>query len=242
VRSHRYSRRSSRAATTIGRCSGDLERYEELRVYRSRVFSGHRDAILGAGFSSDGTRIVSASRDRTARIWDVASGHEIRQLKEGHDFLVAACRFFPDGKRILTAAIDNTVRVWDVVSGAQQLTLHATGFSAAVAVSDDGRRILTGASRERTADANAEEGWSAKLWDAQTGQLVRRFDGHAGEVTAVALSPGPNVLFTAMRKANAGCGTRETGELRWQVSGHSRPVAAAIFASDGQRRLHRQFG
>lgn len=215
----------------------DLERYEELRVYRSRVLSGHRDAILGADFSSDGTRIVSASRDRTARIWDAVSGREVRQLREGHDFLVAACRFFPDGKRILTAAIDNTVRVWDVVSGAQQLTLPATGFSAAVTLSSDGHRILTGASREQTADGEAPPWWSAKLWDGQTGQLLRRFDGHAAEVTAVALSPVANVLFTGDARGQCRLWDGETGDIQWQVSGHSRPVTAAIFTSDGRQVL-----
>ncbi|TVS20393.1 MAG: serine/threonine protein kinase, partial [Planctomycetaceae bacterium] len=214
-----------------------LERYEELRVYRSRVLTGHRDAILGADFSSDGTRIVSASRDRTARIWDVTSGREMRQLREGHDFLVAACRFFPDGKRILTAAIDNTVRVWDIVSGAQQLTLPATGFSAAVALSSDGHRILTGAAREQTADGDAVPGWSAKLWDGETGQLLRRFDGHAAEVTAVALSPVANVLFTGDARGQCRLWDGETGETLWQVSGHSRPVTSATFTSDGRRVL-----
>ncbi len=214
-----------------------LERYEELRVFRSRVFSGHRDAILGADFSSDGARVISASRDRTARIWDVASGREMRQLREGHDFLVAACYFFPDGKRILTAAIDNTVRVWDIVSGAQQLVLDATGFSAAVALSSDGHRILTGSAREQTADEDAGQAWSAKLWDGQTGQLLRRFDGHAGEVTAVALSPVSNVLFTGDARGQCRLWDGETGEILWQVSGHSRQVSSATFTSDGQRVL-----
>jgi WD40 repeat protein/serine/threonine protein kinase len=212
-----------------------LERYEELRVFRSRVLSGHRDAVLGAGFSSDGKRIVSASRDRTARIWDTASGRELSQLNEGHEFLVSACRFFPDGKRILTAAIDNTVRVWDVVSGAQQLTLNATGFSAAVAVADDGRRILTGASRQPAADGDDSQLWSAQWWDATTGQLIRRLEGHAGEVTAVAVAPGSGTLFTGDAKGQCRLWDAETGELRWQVAGHSRPVAAAAFAADGQR-------
>ncbi|MCL4206672.1 MAG: protein kinase [Pirellulaceae bacterium] len=212
-----------------------LERYEELRIFRSRVFSGHRDAVLGAGFSSDGKLIVSASRDRTARIWDTASGRELRQLNEGHEFLVSACRFFPDGKRILTAAIDNTVRVWDVVSGSQHLILNATGFSAAVAVSDDGGRILTGASRQPTVDGDDSQLWSAQWWDAATGQLIRRLDGHAGEVTAVAIAPGSGTLFTGDAKGQCRLWDAESGELRWQVSGHSRPVAAAAFAADGQQ-------
>ena len=64
-------------------------------------------------FSSDGSRIVTGSDDRTARIWDSATGKEIAVLR-GHDAQVDSAAFSPDGSRIVTGSKDNTARIWNV--------------------------------------------------------------------------------------------------------------------------------
>jgi WD40 repeat protein len=69
--------------------------------------------VWSAAFSPDGRRIVTASLDKTARIWDASSGQEIHVLR-GHEDSVSSAAFSPDGTRIVTASLDNTVRVWDV--------------------------------------------------------------------------------------------------------------------------------
>ncbi|NCR87645.1 MAG: hypothetical protein GPI90_25065, partial [Microcystis aeruginosa K13-05] len=66
-----------------------------------------------AAFSPDGKRIVTASWDNTARVWDAETGREIASLN-GHQKAVITAAFSPDGKRIVTASSDGTVRVWPV--------------------------------------------------------------------------------------------------------------------------------
>ena len=68
--------------------------------------------VTSAAFSPDGTRIVTASRDKTARVWDAATAKEIAVLR-GHEYRVWSAAFSPDGTRIVTASGDNTARVWD---------------------------------------------------------------------------------------------------------------------------------
>jgi WD40 repeat protein len=68
---------------------------------------------MSAAFSPDGKRVVTASFDKTARLWDAASGKEIAVLK-GHTNQVQSAAFSPDGKRVVTASSDNTARLWDV--------------------------------------------------------------------------------------------------------------------------------
>ncbi|MHC5916366.1 MAG: ribosome assembly protein 4, partial [Nostoc sp.] len=68
--------------------------------------------VYTASFSPDGKRIVTASSDNTARVWDI-SGKQLAELK-GHTSLVISASFSPDGKRIVTASDDNTARVWRV--------------------------------------------------------------------------------------------------------------------------------
>jgi WD40 repeat protein len=74
--------------------------------------SGHESAVTSAAFSPDGARIVTASSDNTARIWDAATAKEIAVLR-GHEGFVNSAAFSPDGARIVTASSDNTARIWD---------------------------------------------------------------------------------------------------------------------------------
>jgi WD40 repeat protein len=76
------------------------------------ALGGHDGLVRSAAFSPDGTRIVTASGDKTARIWDAATAKEIIVLR-GHDGQVFSAAFSPDGKRIVTASRDNTARIWD---------------------------------------------------------------------------------------------------------------------------------
>ena len=71
---------------------------------------------VSASFSPDGGRIVTASDDRTARLWDASSGSLIASL-EGHEGAVRSASFSPDGGRIVTASDDKTARLWDASSG-----------------------------------------------------------------------------------------------------------------------------
>jgi WD40 repeat protein len=68
--------------------------------------------VLSASFSADSARIVTASWDKTARIWDAATGKEITVLR-GHDDSVSSAAFSPDGMWIVTASWDKTARIWD---------------------------------------------------------------------------------------------------------------------------------
>jgi WD40 repeat protein len=71
------------------------------------VLRGHDGSVTSAAFSSDGSRIVTASFDKTARIWDVATAKEIAVLR-GHEGYVLSAAFSPDGSRIVTASGDKT--------------------------------------------------------------------------------------------------------------------------------------
>ena len=74
---------------------------------------GHEDVVWSAAFSPDGKRIVTASEDKTARVWDAESGKPIGEPLKGHEGAVTSAAFSPDGKRIVTASEDKTARMWD---------------------------------------------------------------------------------------------------------------------------------
>ena len=101
-----------------------------------------------------GSGIVTASSDKTARIWDAANGKEIAVLR-GHDNSVWSAAFSPDGSRIVTASDDNTARIWDAASAKEIAVLHGhDGAVTSAAFSPDGSRIVTAAVD------------NARMWDA----------------------------------------------------------------------------
>jgi tetratricopeptide (TPR) repeat protein len=119
----------------------------------SQVFF-HHDPVSSASFSPDGRRIVTASSDETARVWDAESGQPITPPLK-HEDVVSHAGFSPDGRRVVTASRDKTARVWDAESG-QPITpplKHEASVSHA-AFSPDGRHVVT-ASGDHT----------ARVWD-----------------------------------------------------------------------------
>ena len=72
--------------------------------------------MLSATYSPDGKRVLTASGDKTAQIWDRASGKSLTTLK-GHEWAVLCGQFAADGQRIITGSQDATARIWDARTG-----------------------------------------------------------------------------------------------------------------------------
>jgi WD40 repeat protein len=80
------------------------------------TLAGHTGRVSACAFSADGRHIVSASDDRTLRLWDAQTGADLAILA-GHTKKVLACAFSPDGRRIVSASDDGTLRLWDARTG-----------------------------------------------------------------------------------------------------------------------------
>ena len=111
---------------------------------------GHTSQINACAWSPDGTRILSASFDRTLKVWDARAGICLLTL-QGHQSWVLACDWSHDGSRILSASGDGTLKTWAADSGVEELTLlHGPGDQSA-ALDLPGNRVLwadTGAWRQ----------------------------------------------------------------------------------------------
>src|SRR4051812_35665018 len=77
---------------------------------------GHELAVLCIAISPDSNFVATGSRDKSAKIWDITTGHEVRSFL-GHDLSVTALAFTPDGKSLITGSTDKTVRTWNVETG-----------------------------------------------------------------------------------------------------------------------------
>ncbi len=200
--------------------------YAEIRTLNGRVLAQHVDAILDVSFSHDGTHLVTASRDKTAISWDVATGEPQKEFSEGHAFLASNAVFLPDHKRLATAAVDNSVRIWDIQTGTEQKKFEHTGRSAAIDVSADSRLLLTG-SDEKT----------VRIWDIESGRRSKEFKGHQSEVSAVAFSPDMRVCASGDARGRCMLWDVATGALLQHLEGHTRRISAVKFLPDGKTLL-----
>jgi WD40 repeat protein len=103
--------------------------------------AGGPNVIWSVAFSSDGTRLATASEDGTAQIFDTATGKPLLTLS-GHTGPVTRLAFSPDGTRLATTSPDGTARLWDTVTGQQLLLLYTDNAKAPdLAFSPDGGRL-----------------------------------------------------------------------------------------------------
>ncbi|WP_437579925.1 nSTAND1 domain-containing NTPase [Sorangium sp. So ce887] len=190
----------------------------------ARAVLNHPDAVMHARYSSDSKRIVTASWDKTVRVWNADGTGEPIVLR-GHDDLVASAAFSTDGRHIVTASWDRTVRVWNVDGTGEPIVLRGhQGVVYSAAFSPDDKRIVT-AARDRT----------ARVWNADgTGEpLVLR--GHEDGAFSAAFSPDGKRIVTASQDGTARVwnadGTGEPIVLR----GHQGVVYSAAFSPDDKR-------
>ena len=107
------------------------------------TLEGHTGQVTSVAFSPDGNTVLTGSIDRTARLWETASGKLLATL-EGHTGQVTSVAFSPDGKTVLTGSIDRTARLWDIASGKLLATLEGhAGVVKSVSFSPTGRFVIT---------------------------------------------------------------------------------------------------
>jgi WD40 repeat protein len=104
---------------------------------------GHKGWVSSAAFSPDDKYIVTASGDKTARVWDAGTGKMLVELS-GHKGWVHSAAFSLDGKSIVTTSEDKTAQVWDAATGSQLIELAGhKGWVYSAAYSPDGKSIVT---------------------------------------------------------------------------------------------------
>jgi WD40 repeat protein len=73
-------------------------------------------------FSPDGALLATGGADQLVRVWDAATGKELRQL-QGHTGVVWGVAFEPSGSRLASVSGDRTVKVWDAATAQELRTL-----------------------------------------------------------------------------------------------------------------------
>jgi WD40 repeat protein len=189
-----------------------------------RLLQRHDGLVHTLAVLPDGKQAVSYGEDDRVRLWDLASGAELRAYP-GPPHRLWTGAFAPDGRHLLAGGRDGRLRLWDFVAGkeAHALDGHKKAVNG-VALSADRKTALSG-------DLDG----TARLWDLTKGAPVQVFAGHEGEVYRVALSPDGRRALTAGSDRTVRLWDTGTGKELWKLDGYLGNHASLCFSPDGQR-------
>ncbi|MBL0205614.1 MAG: NACHT domain-containing protein [Candidatus Microthrix sp.] len=227
-------RDTAATVTNFRRCDDppNLVGSTQLPVPHTEPTSEGRWAIVGpsmrgvwsAGWSPDGTRLVSGSTDGTIRIWDPNERTELGRL-EGHTDRVWSVGWSPDGTRLVSGSTDGTIRIWDPNERTELGRLEGhTGGVWSVGWSPDGTRLVSG-----SADG------TIRVWDPNERTELGRLEGHTGGVRSVGWSPDGTRLVSGSTDGTIRIWDPDDGTELGRLEGHTGGVWSVGWSPDGTR-------
>ncbi|QTA78066.1 WD40-repeat-containing [Desulfonema limicola] len=202
---------------------------------------GHMAKICDVIFTKDGKYLVSASNDKTIRIWNVETGGIERiirgQMGEGHEGKIFAAALSPDNRWLAVGGWmkgedgNHKIRLIDFHTGKViRLLKGHENVILALSFSPDSRRLISG-----SADT------TARIWDVSTGTALHTLSGHTERIYAAAFSPDGRLAVTGSDDDtlilwNAGKEPATFQKLS-TLTGHTDKVKSAAFTPDGRYLL-----
>lgn len=181
-------------------------------------FAGHTGPIVAVAMPNN--QPLSASADKTVRVWNAANGQVVRSQTE--TAAVTALALSRDGARLAVAAADRTIKVFPLAGGAAQVALagHRQEI-ASVAFSADNTRLVSGTTEE------------AFVWDAADGRLLEIVPAGAAKLALATPLAADRVLLLDAKDAAVVQPLRFAGALR----GLTKPATSVAYHPNGQLAL-----
>jgi WD40 repeat protein/serine/threonine protein kinase/Flp pilus assembly protein TadD len=188
-----------------------------------RRFKGHtHNWVQGVAISRDGRLALSGGFGRIIRLWDVATGKEVRRL-EGHTGEVCVLDFSVDGRRAVSGGTDG-IRLWNIATG-KQIRFWKTncGLNQRAVFSPDGKRILGQVLPSTLC-----------LWDAGTGQEIRRFEGQTtGSIQDLAYAANGQVIVSGGDDGTLRIWEAQSGKELHPCEGNHQNIRSVAIAQGG---------
>jgi WD40 repeat protein len=221
-------RRSTLTSSPSRSRSGDWNNSSIVTCARYKFFDklelnllGHSNAVTSVSWNRDSSRIVSASADKTVKIWDAGNGELLNTL-EGHSHQVTSVSWNQDNSKIASGSSDKTIKVWDSGNGELLNTLqgHSKGVNS-ISWNYDSSRIVS-ASYDNT----------IKIWDAGNGEILNTLTGHFQAVISVSWNHDGSRILSGSDDKTIKMWDAANGQLLNTLEGHSHQVTSVSWNHD----------
>ena len=183
--------------------------------------TGHTDIVVTSEFNKDSSKVVTASFDKTAKIFNSSDGLLLFTLA-GHTDVLTSSKFSNDGSKVVTSSTDNTAKIWDSSTGNLLFTLagHTDGINYAE-FNSDGSKIVT-ASYDNT----------AKILNVSNGSLLFTLAGHTDFVNYAKFNPSGTKIITGSNDFDAKIWDVSNGNELLSLTGSGAVLTVEFNSSD----------
>lgn len=186
-----------------------------------KVQIGHTGIITQTLLSPDGKLVLSASRDKTIKLWEVVTGRLVRTF-EGHTENVNTICFSPDGNNIFSGGNDKSIIVWEVSTGKiLKKFIGCESEIVSISISPDGGLLASSAGSEII------------IWDVLSGEKVKTLTGHTSTIGKINFSPdGMYLISSALKELKLW--NIKTGKLEKDFEKNNYYYFSPVFSPDGK--------
>ncbi|MBI5788175.1 MAG: DUF4365 domain-containing protein [Candidatus Schekmanbacteria bacterium] len=199
---------------------------EKPAAVYEKALTGHRHQIWAVAVSLDGKQALSASMDKTIKLWNAVNGECLKTFGS-HDAGVRALALLPGAQEFVSGAEDGNLKHWNLVSGECLRTIKAHT-----------RSILSLAGRPHTRQIlSASNDGTLKLWDLDSGGCLLTLRGHGSGIWSALITPNGKLAVSGAADKTIKIWDLEAGKCLLTLDDHMNSVSSLALTPDGQYLL-----